>query len=185
MGEYMLHCRECGYGLPVYFGSCVIHPGDYAKIVKAVRLGVYGASPMKALKETPMGVLDCDRILLQCPECGTLSSEPDLTVYGPKIPAQVKGSRKWPLDYPGSGFTYAAPWNIRGYTLAHRVEHTCPKCTAVTKIITEDDLGDWECQHDYDKEPTDIQCPKCRSLLWMSGRTVWDDDDYDDVYDDE
>ncbi len=66
MSEYVLHCRGCGYGLQAYFGTCVLYPGDYRKIVRAVRLGVYGASARKSLKETPMGVLDCDRVLLQC-----------------------------------------------------------------------------------------------------------------------
>ncbi len=56
--EYMLHCRACGYGLRAYFGACVLYPGDYRKIVKAVRLGAYGDSARRSLKETPMGVLD-------------------------------------------------------------------------------------------------------------------------------
>ena len=177
MGRYMFHCRKCKYGLPVRFGSCVLHPGDYAKVLTEVRRGVYGASPMKALKETPMGILDCDWVLLQCPECRHLFMEPNLSVYGPKKPVQVTGKRKWPVDYPGSGFTYAPPWRFSGYTLAHRVEHTCPRCNAVANIIEEDDLGEWECQHDYDREPTDIPCPRCRRPLWMSGRSEWEDEE--------
>ncbi len=172
--EYILNCRECGFGLQAWFGTCVLYPGDYRKIVKAVRLGAYGDSARKALKETPMGVLDCDRVLLQCTECGWLETEPDLSVYGPKEPI-LQETAKWSLYEPFEGAAYAVPWSLKGYTLACRTEHTCSKCSAVMKIIREDDLGEWECEHDYEREPTEIACPKCGKSLWLSGKTMWDE----------
>ncbi len=176
--SYCFHCRKCGNQEEFYLSVGFRFPDTYRRTVSEAKKGSYGKELRDFFAEHPDGVLDCDRVLLQCTECGALETGTDLSTYVRKPDLQAREKGRWSVAFPFEGEEYVAPWDLKNYKLVAHYEHTCEKCGSKMKTIKEDEIeemyGDRGSFNPSRPKETGFACPVCKEPLWYVYRGLWD-----------
>lgn len=171
---YSLKCRKCGYEFSANPGVGFMFPEVYQEMMKAGREGKLGKEVKRFLEEHPDGALDCDAVILQCTECGTLECAPDLTMYVPGENSPPPSSGNWSVSIPCKDAEYVAPWTLEKYTLFGLYDHRCEKCMGKMRIIKEKEFENLAYDAVSNGFPTKIHCPKCKERLFVGEIMMWD-----------
>lgn len=168
-------CKKCRFSFEAYFGIGFLFPEVYEKAIKDGMEGKLGLEVQSFLQEHPDGALDCDRVLLQCTDCGNLETDMDYSMYVPKdIPALRNRIRS--AAYPYDGVQYIMPGELEeNYVLYSRYNHVCRKCGGRMRNFTEEDIvpGDKYAAM-RGKDEAGVPCPKCGRPLRIGGVSMWD-----------
>ena len=172
---YSLFCKKCRFSFDACFGVGFCFPEVYQKALRDGIEGKLGKEVQSFLREHPDGALDCDRVLLQCTDCGNLESDIDYSMYLPDGAAVVKKGN-WTDAVPDDHSQYVAPWDLEeGYHLFSRYNHVCGECGSRMKIIKEKDIvpdENRDVMNGYME--TGVSCPKCGKPLYVDGVFNWD-----------
>lgn len=148
------HCDNlmlgCGKGLPIV----------YKQVINSIKKGKYGAEIKNFLKENPKGVIDCSKVIVECPKCKHYDVVYDLSMYIPK---------KNNSFYENKNYVFPR-WLKRDYKKVKSFKHICSKCSTEMKTvkIKEDDCGEII-------KIKKLKCPKCTGLLeWNGDCSFWD-----------
>ncbi len=172
---FVLRCKKCGYKKELYLGVGFRFPQIYQETIESARKGKYGKIVQMFLEEHPDGVLNCDRVLLQCPDCNYLETGLDLSMYIPKQDTIPKEQGRLAVSAPFEDASYVAPWKLDNYELIRHYEHICRKCGTKMKALNEKDLEKENGPLFPRREQTEFGCPKCGEPLWNVDRKIlWD-----------
>lgn len=173
---YTLHCRGCGYKISANLGIGFLFPVDYQETMEAAREGKLGKTIQQFLQEYPDGVLNTEGVLLQCPDCRTLESGLDLSMYvrNPDIPRREQG--QWSVPAPFEKVDYVSPMELEEENtyILYAPGHICEKCGKPMKSITDNDLMARKAGAEKEAGRTVISCPCCGKPLWIDGVMMWD-----------
>ena len=171
-----LSCRNCGYHKKVHLGCGFLFPKVYSDTLKAAREGKLGSKVQSFLENHPDGALNCDRVLLQCEQCGLLTEDLDLSMYIPSHPITPEPERKWSVAFPFEGSEYVTSRDLeQHYLLAASFEHLCPDCQKPMKIITSKDMQEKEkAGYRNGEMSSEISCPSCKAALVFTEFINWD-----------
>lgn len=172
--SYLFHCMKCGYKFDAFLGTGFIYPVEYQQIMHDAAAGKYGESVREFLASHPDGVLNCDRVLLQCTCCDVLKVMPDLSMYvsGPDCSS---GPRDGGTAADSKGYwNFAAPWDLKEYQLVSHYEHTCEKCGKPMKKVAVEERIPLARASGSDKRRTRIHCPVCRDKMYLDCISCWD-----------
>ena len=144
-------CKACGERFNAMTGIGMLFPTVYKDTVKNIRSGKYGEDWKKFFEEHPNGVVNCEKELLICEECGVPKNEMNLSLYLPKEGAE---------DLPKLPFGDDLD---EKYTLYMKYPHTCDKCGGACNIVNASKIKR-------------VACPKCGGVMEedMDGIILWD-----------
>lgn len=173
---YTLRCRKCGYETSANLGVGFLFPIAYQEAMEAARAGKLGKNVQQFLEEHPDGALNMESVFLQCTECGTLKSGPDLSMYirNPDIPRREQG--QWSALAPSEGADYVSPVELEEENtyILYAPGQICEKCGKPMKSIMQNDLMEGDAMMEKERGRTVISCPKCREPLWIDRTIMWD-----------
>ena len=171
---YSLGCKKCGYEISGNLGVGFMFPLVYQETMEAAKAGKLGKTVKEFLEEHPDGTLNTGNAFLQCPECGDLKVGQDLSMYIriPDVPRREQG--RWSTAAPFPDAEYVSPGELEGEDTYrfHGYGNICEKCGKPMKPITIYDLDRRRYKEKSDQ--SDVPCPKCRELLWISVISMWD-----------
>ncbi len=171
---YTFSCKKCGYKLNPWLGVGFLFPLTYRETIEAAKRGEFGETVQTFLEEHPNGALNCDEVLLQCTECGSLETAKDLSMYVPPDRAEPSKVGRWSVAFPADSDSCVAPWELENYVLIDRYEHKCMKCGAKMKTIDQKALGKRIGPSVSGESQTDIPCPECGEKLRYISTIMWD-----------
>ncbi len=171
---YILRCKECHFEMTLNMGVGFLFPQVYQETMETAKSGEYGEVVQEFLISLPDGALNCENVLLQCPECGNLEMGPDLSMYIPGKDTKPREKGNWSVAFPFEGASYVAPWDLNDYELVRRFEHKCSRCGAVMKCINQKDMEKKPGAVLAGEKESEFLCPKCGKPLWHDGILMWD-----------
>lgn len=173
---YTLRCKRCGYKISANLGVGFLFPMAYQEAMEAARDGKLGKTVQQFLQEHPDGALNIESVFLQCPDCGTLESGPDLSMYirNPDIPRREHG--RWSVPAPFEEMDYVSPMELEQENtyILYAPGHICEKCGKPMKSITDNDLMEKDIGAEKKRGRTGVACPCCGRSLWIDGVMMWD-----------
>ena len=172
--SYWFHCLKCGYKFDAFLGVGFCFPIEYQQIMHDAAEGKYGESVQQFLKAYPDGVLNCDRVLLQCTCCDVLSVRPDLSMWIPKYGCISGSGVGYSAAHADQSRDIAVPWDLDRYQLVRHYEHTCEQCGKPMRVMAKDD--ELSCKYIFGtkKLQTGIHCPVCREKMLLDTMGFWD-----------
>lgn len=143
-------CKACGEEFSATTGVGMMFPTVYEKTVQNIRSGEYGEDWKKFFGEHPDGVVNCEKELLICEECGVPRIEMNLSLYLPK-----EGAKNIPKMPFGNDF--------RKFTLYAKYPHKCDKCGGACNVVKSAKIKR-------------VTCPECGGGMEedIGGAILWD-----------
>lgn len=163
---YSLTCRACTCKEKAYLGVGFAFPKLYEGTKEAIEDGEYGPELKEIFLDNPDAAFDAEIVLLQCPDCGFIGTEKNLSVYLPKngYDHEKRERHAWSSVMPCYDVDYVSPSELsNNYTLFKEFKHHCPICGREAEVITEDRMKD-----------TQIICPQCRNQMIVDNNIMWD-----------
>ena len=163
---YEVRCRTCSFHGNYYLGVGFSFPMLYESAMDDIKSGEYGEDLRRWYEEHPEAAVDPTIVLLQCPRCGILETERNMSMYLP-LPDYDHEQRErvpWSSAVPGKEEDYVSPFELREhYTLCRPYRHTCRKCGAEAETVSEDQILE-----------ASLICPQCGGKAELAGRMLWD-----------
>ncbi len=143
-------CKACGEEFSAMTGVGMIFPSIYEETVKDIRSGEYGEDWKKFFEEHPDGVVNCEKELLICEECGVPKCEMNLSLYLPK-----EGAKDLPKHPFGDDF--------KKFNLYAKYQHKCDKCGGACNVVKSARIKR-------------VTCPECGGVMEedLGGAILWD-----------
>ena len=143
-------CNACGEEFSAKTGIGMLFPSIYEETVQDIRSGEYGEDWKKFFEEHPDGVVNCERELLICEECGVPKCEKNLSLYLPK-----KGAKDLPKHPFGDDF--------KKFNLYSKYQHKCNKCGGACNVVKSTKIKR-------------VTCPECGGVMEedLGGAILWD-----------
>lgn len=160
MGQGMIfECKRCGNSFNLQFGSGMLYPtNDWFYKINGID------DVLEFVKIHPEGVVECEKVVKRCKNCGELLNEMDFSMYLPK------GKRPYNLpDVIMSNFTYG--FHDDGWEKVKEHSFQCDWCGHTEMDILNRDTFMVELENGR------ILCPWCRLPLSAdscSGFLFWD-----------
>lgn len=129
-------CKKCGHEFNVLTGIGMLYPHVCNETKEKIRKGKYGKEWKTLLNENPDCIVNCERELLICEDCGTPKTEKNLSLYLPRKRAKTN--------------PYAFGEELeKKHTLLAAYPHRCKKCGGSCKAVRQEIF------------PSSLKCPKC------------------------
>jgi predicted nucleic acid-binding Zn ribbon protein len=143
----VFRCNECGEKFNAMRGVGMLFTRVYKKTVVDIRCGEYGKDWKKFFEEHPDGVVNCEKELLICEECGVPKNEMNLSLYLPK-----EGEKDLPKYLFGEDLK-------EKYALYDKYPHKCDRCGGGCNIVDVSKISR-------------VTCPECGGELENNGEFV-------------
>ena len=123
---YMYSCKKCGHGYSIHLGAGMLFSHVYRSTLEEIRSGRYGDQWKELILNGPQLVIDAEKHLYRCRDCGHWEVEPGLTIYAPSSSSTDgdEGGRA------GERARILYPWSMdrEKYHRAKVYIHKCPEC---------------------------------------------------------
>ena len=151
-------CNKCGYTFKAFVGSGMMYDETYAETVAKMKKGQFGLQGKEFFEAFPQGAISCERIVVQCDDCGELMTVPDLSLYVPEGKIDYTKTEReipWPSELD------------EHYKLYEGYSHRCSRCNGHTSVVP----GFTEQNKHIDRH---VKCPKCGTIMKIAFAGVWD-----------
>lgn len=165
-------CKKCGYQFSSLVGVGFLYPKEYSDTIEKMKNGFFGNQGKEFWEAFPDGAISCERIVVQCKDCGSLMAVPELSMYIPKDsfnPSTVERKVPWSTAFSGAGYNYVSFSELENhYELFEMYDHRCSKCNSNTIIVPgfTENMIDGIDRH--------VRCPGCGNILEIEIKGSWD-----------
>lgn len=148
------------------------YPKEYSNTIEKMKNGFFGNQGKEFWEAFPDGAISCERIVVQCKDCGSLMAVPELSMYIPKDsfnPSTVERKVPWSTAFSGAGYNYVSFSELENhYELFEMYDHRCSKCNSNTIIVPgfTENMIDGIDRH--------VRCPGCGNILEIEIEGFWD-----------
>lgn len=159
---YIYSCDKCKESYSIYLGVGMMYFEQYRGIANQIKKGKLGEEYQSIIKSDKKIVIDADNVVYLCNHCGNWNVEPVLDLYELKAAENLSVEKSdYVQGFQNVIFKFPSVVKSDNYKLLKKYIHKCSKCGKRTRKL--DTI--------HKKE---IPCPKCRSVMMLSGVINWD-----------
>lgn len=160
---YKYKCRNCGKQSDILLGIGGLYPQVYKGFVEEIREGEYGEEFKRAFEETTYAVIDPERKLYVCDNCGSWGVAECMSVYAPNDPEKIAEEKYGEKTVGELGYVpYVSSYEVKEkYHLVKEDYIECPKCGRAMRVAEEEDMKS-------------LPCPECGTQNGLKEGILWD-----------
>lgn len=137
-------CKKCGNEYRAFFGSGMMYPSIYERVMGEIQSGKYGAELQELSNAIPYVAVDAENTVYYCKDCVIWEVSPNLSLYAPRDMEYIQRE----IERFGHS---PYPWKstLRShYRIIKRYYHKCDKCGHRMRQLSLSDISS-------------LPCPKC------------------------